>query len=345
MEIDLKVTDAVRLLGRTPKVLRSWLGGLPRAWLRGREDAGSWSPHEIVGHLIHGEETDWVPRLRQMLAGDGDRPFEPFDRAGGFEAIRDRSTDELLDELAVRRSKSLEILTSLELDADTLALPGTHPELGAVTVRQLLATWVAHDQTHIAQIARVMAKQYRSEVGPWRAYLPLLDRPRGTESGLHQGLYEAHLPVTDVARSADFYRDVLDFDVGFGRKDDDSSVLLHHWNGGTRWMLGLFRVDGIEHRHPAEYHLAFRVPRESVDGMVQGLKSRGVEPTHPPGAPVQGPMEEPIVHGWMPAASVFFRDPDGHLLELIAELGQEPRPGFQYGRLSEWRALVRGEGA
>lgn len=342
MGLELSVSDALDLLRRTPEMLRSWLGGLPRAWLRGREGPGSWSPHEIVGHLIHGEETDWVPRLRQMLAGEECRPFKSFNRTSVFEVFRDRDTDELLEGLAARRAENLEILAALELGPEALTMPGTHPDLGRVTIRQLLATWVAHDQTHIAQIARVMAKQYRSEVGPWRAYLPLLDRPRGTGDGLHQGLYEAHLPVTDVARSADFYRDVLDFEVGFGHKDA-SSVLLHHWNGGTRWMLGLFRVDGIEHRHPAEYHLAFRVPLESVDEMVPGLRSRGAEPTHPPGAPAQGRMDEPIVHGWMPAAAVFLRDPDGHLLELIAELGQEPRPDFQYGRLSEWRALVRGD--
>lgn len=154
--------------------------------------------------------------------------------------------------------------------------------------------------------------------------------------GFHHGLYETHIPVTDIGRSVDFYVDKLGFEIGFGKRDD-LSVLLLYPRGGRRWMLGLFEVDRIEHRHPAEFHFALRMSGSDVDEMVALLTARGIEPVHPPTAPMDGPMTEPIVHGWMPAASVFFRDPDGHLLELIAELDEEPRPEFAYRYLSEWR--------
>lgn len=157
---------------------------------------------------------------------------------------------------------------------------------------------------------------------------------------LHHGLYEVHLPVTDLERSIDFYVRKLGFEPGVGGGGVPSALLLFS-DGDTRFMLGLFRVDSIEHRHAAEYHVSFRVAAEDADGMVPYLRERGIEPLHPPTAPVQGPMDEPIVHGWMPAAAVFFRDPDGHLLELIADLPEPPRPGFVYRPLSEWRKLGR----
>lgn len=159
---------------------------------------------------------------------------------------------------------------------------------------------------------------------------PPPDRP------IHQGLYEVHLPVTDVARSVDFYVEKLGFEVGFGQPDDGSVLLLYE-DGDTRWMLGLFRVDAIRHRHPAEYHVALRVAGQGADRMVPWLEERGLRPVHPPTATERGPMEEPIVHGWMPAAAVFFRDPDDHLLELLAELDEPPRPDVVYRPLSEWR--------
>jgi len=155
----------------------------------------------------------------------------------------------------------------------------------------------------------------------------------------HRGLYEVHLPVTDVDRAIDFYVEKLGFELGFGERGG-SSALLVYADGETRWMLGLFRVDTMVHRHAAEYHISFRVAEEDVDRMVPYLRQRGIEPVHPPGAPVQGPMNEPIVHGWMPAAAVFFKDPDEHLLELIAELTDTPRPDVLYIPLREWRRLV-----
>ena len=173
---------------------------------------------------------------------------------------------------------------------------------------------------------------------------------------LHRGIYEVHLPVTDLGRSIDFYSETLGFELAFGERGDSSALLLYSGGSGEgmregrgeapageeRWMLGLFRVDAVAHRHPAEHHVAFRVPEEKVDEMVPFLRSRGVEPVHPPTAPAQGPMREPIVHGWMPAAAVFFRDPDGHLLELIAELSGAPRPDVVYCPLSQWRSEVGG---
>lgn len=156
----------------------------------------------------------------------------------------------------------------------------------------------------------------------------------------HHGLYEVHLPVKELDRSIDFYVEKLGFKLGFGNRGGTSALLLYA-DGDTRWMLGLFQVDTIVHRRPAEYHISFRIAEKDADQMILHLRGHGIEPVHPPAAPVQGSMSEPIVHGWMPAAAVFFRDPDGHLLELIAELSDAPRPDFIYRSLSEWRALVR----
>lgn len=159
----------------------------------------------------------------------------------------------------------------------------------------------------------------------------------------HHGLYEVHLPVTDVDRAVDFYVGKLGFELGFGGRDKSSALLLYK-NGDRRWMLGLFHVDTVVHRHAAEYHISVRVAEQDVDRMVPYLRERGIEPVHPPTAPVQGPMTEPIVHGWMPAAAVFFKDPDDHLLELIADLTDPPRPDFLYRPLSEWRTLGQAAG-
>jgi lactoylglutathione lyase len=155
----------------------------------------------------------------------------------------------------------------------------------------------------------------------------------------HRGLYEVHLPVIDLDRAVEFYVNKLGFEFGFGGRDGSSALLLYT-EARQRWMLGLFRVDTVVHRSAAEYHISFRIAEEQVDSMVSWLRERGIETEHPPRAPVQGPMTEPIVHGWMPAAAVFFRDPDGHLLEFIADLADAPRPEFLYGPLSEWRALT-----
>jgi lactoylglutathione lyase len=152
-----------------------------------------------------------------------------------------------------------------------------------------------------------------------------------TGESFHHGFYEVFLPVADVDRSISFYVEKLGFRVG--RRESPSSALLLYDDHGTRSMLGLFHVEAVERRH----HMSFRVFEIDVDRMVSFLVERGIEPVHPPRARIQGPMREPIVHGWMPAASVFFRDPDGHLLELIADLADECRPEVLYCPLSDWR--------
>lgn len=171
-----RLDDAVQLLERTPTVLDRWLRDLPDPWIRDDEGPDTWSPFDVVGHLIHGEKTDWIPRLEQILEGRGDEPFAPFDRFAMLRAHRGTELPELLDAFADLRRRNLERLRSMDLGEPDLDRPGLHPELGPVTARELLATWVAHDLSHVAQIGRVMAKRYREDVGPWRAYIPLLDR-------------------------------------------------------------------------------------------------------------------------------------------------------------------------
>lgn len=168
------LTEARALLERTPPALTALLAGLPEAWTRQDEGPGTWSPFDVVGHLIHGELTDWIPRLRIVLDHGEAVAFTPFDRFAQFEASRGRTLHELLERFAALRRESLSALDALKLGEDQLDRVGRHPELGAVTARQLLATWVAHDLDHVVQIARVMAKRYAGEVGPWTAYLRVL---------------------------------------------------------------------------------------------------------------------------------------------------------------------------
>lgn len=172
MEFDFR--DAIPILGRTPRVLRAQLQGLPETWLRATEGPGTWSPFDVVGHLIHGERTDWIPRAELILEHGETRVFPPFDRVAMFEASRGKTIDELLETFETLRSRSLDRLRGLNPGAADLDRTGRHPEFGVVTLRQHLATWVAHDLGHVAQIERVMARQYRDEVGPWRKYLSLL---------------------------------------------------------------------------------------------------------------------------------------------------------------------------
>jgi hypothetical protein len=174
--MDFELADGTAVLERTPALLRAMLGGLDAPWTSSNEGPDSWSPFDIVGHLIHGERTDWIARGRIILAQGDDPRFTPFDRFAQFRESRGRTMAELLDQFATLRAENLAILKEWKLDDRQLALRGVHPELGAVTMRQLLATWVAHDLGHVAQAARVMAKQYRDAVGPWRAYLTIMDR-------------------------------------------------------------------------------------------------------------------------------------------------------------------------
>jgi len=161
-------------LEATPRLLRAWLADLPDAWLHANEGPDTWSPFEVVGHLVHGERTDWMTRVRHILREGARRPFVPFDRFAHVEANRGRPLDELLDELTELRLRNLVELRALDLSPDELSRTGRHPELGTVTLGQLLATWVVHDQGHVAQIARVLARVNADEVGPWAGYLPVL---------------------------------------------------------------------------------------------------------------------------------------------------------------------------
>ena len=174
--MDFDLTNGTAVLERTPHVLRALLAGLPPAWTDATEGPETWSPFVVVGHLLHGERTDWIPRARIILAQGPDRRFEPFDRFAQFRDSAGQSLDALLDAFAEARAANLATLAGWHLTDAQLALEGEHPALGTVTLRQLLATWVAHDLGHIAQTSRVMAKQYRDAVGPWREYLPVLDR-------------------------------------------------------------------------------------------------------------------------------------------------------------------------
>lgn len=174
MSFDL--SETVALLGRTPAVLDTLLRGTSAAWHASNEGSGTWSALDVVGHLLHGEETDWVPRARIILEHGEDRPFEPFDRFAQHSRFAGWSLDDLLDRFTELRRANLETVRSWSLTEAQLALPGRHPELGRVTLRELLATWAVHDLNHIAQISRVMARVYTGEVGAWRAYLSVLER-------------------------------------------------------------------------------------------------------------------------------------------------------------------------
>jgi DinB superfamily len=169
-----ELATALDILRRTPDTLRALLDGAGDAWTRGNEGPDTFSPFDVVGHLIDGEETDWMPRARIILTRNPEATFTPYDRFRHYERNRGRSLASLLDELARLRAANLEALAAWNLGDAELELRAMHPSLGAVTLRQLLATWVAHDLGHIAQVARVMAKQYRDEVGPWLEYLPVL---------------------------------------------------------------------------------------------------------------------------------------------------------------------------
>jgi DinB family protein len=181
---EFNLVETIAVLNRTPATLDALLRGLPDIWVRGNEgrskDGGSnegnetWSAFDIVGHLIVGERTDWMPRARIILEYGEARPFNPFDRFAQVKESQGKSLEQLLDEFARRRRENLTALQALNLQPPDLARRGRHPALGVVTLAQLLATWAVHDLTHLHQLSRVMAHQYRDAVGPWSAYLGVL---------------------------------------------------------------------------------------------------------------------------------------------------------------------------
>ncbi len=179
-EFDCKLAEAIAVLTRTPATLNTLLRGLPDIWVRGNEgkdgDEGkdTWNAFDIVGHLICAERTDWMPRLRIILENGEARPFDPFDRFGQLKESQEKSLEERLDDFARLRQENLVALQALNLQPKDLTRRGRHPALGGVTLSELLATWVVHDLTHLHQLSRVMAHQYRDAVGPWSAYLGVL---------------------------------------------------------------------------------------------------------------------------------------------------------------------------
>ncbi|HEX8338615.1 MAG TPA: DinB family protein [Pyrinomonadaceae bacterium] len=170
---DLRLEEAAAVLERTPSAVGALLGGVPETWARATEGEGTWSPYDVVGHLVHGELTDWIPRVRHILSGDPG-PFKPFDREAQFRDSAGKSLGELLATFAELRARNLSELRAMNLGESDLRRTGRHPDLGEVTLGQLLATWVVHDLDHVAQIARTMAKVYADAVGPWQAYLSIL---------------------------------------------------------------------------------------------------------------------------------------------------------------------------
>ncbi len=169
------LTKSLEILERTPFVLRNFLEDLSEEWLYGNEGERTWTPFEVLGHLIEGENTDWMVRLRIILSDDPDKTFEPFDRFAHLNKETNPPVSVLLDEFEALRNQNLAELKALSLNHQDLEKTGIHPEFGSVTVSELLSSWVVHDLGHIAQISRVMAKQYIAEVGPWAKYMRILD--------------------------------------------------------------------------------------------------------------------------------------------------------------------------
>ena len=166
--------ECFAVLTRTPATFDALLRGLPEQWTTATEGPGTWSPYAVIGHLIHGEKTDWLPRVMVILEHGPDHPFESFDRDAQFRDSEGKPMSSLLDEFAERRADNLVQLRALDLQPAQLELVGTHPAFGRVTLRQLVATWTAHDLAHILQVCRVMAKRYKQEVGPWAEYLSVM---------------------------------------------------------------------------------------------------------------------------------------------------------------------------
>lgn len=171
--MNFNLNDTILILRRTPEILDMLLSGLPDAWTSTNEGPDTWSPFDIIGHLIHGEKTDWIPRARIILSDAENKVFEPFDMFAHFEDSKGKTLKELLSTFKSMRMENIRQLEQLDIDDDKLALTGVHPALGIVTLKQLLATWAVHDLSHLNQIARVMMKNYKSEVGPWKQYVSL----------------------------------------------------------------------------------------------------------------------------------------------------------------------------
>ncbi len=174
--MEYRLDKALEILERTPKILYAYLENLSDEWIFCNEGEETWSAFDVVGHLIHGEKTDWIKRLQIILSDSETKTFPTFDRFAQFEESKGKSLNQLLDEFSIARKQNLDYLKSCNISEDQFNLKATHPQLGEVSLKNLLACWVTHDLGHIAQIARVMAKQYKSEVGPWTAYISILNK-------------------------------------------------------------------------------------------------------------------------------------------------------------------------
>ncbi|MGC2475103.1 MAG: DinB family protein [Candidatus Sulfotelmatobacter sp.] len=171
---EFNLENTITLLARTPATLNALLRDLPEIWTQRNEGENTWNAFDVIGHLIHGERTDWMPRARMILDFGETKTFEKFDRSGHQSEIQGKTMSQLLDEFARDRSENLARLRAMNLQKQDLERMGRHPALGLVTLSQLLATWAVHDLTHLHQISRIMANQYREAVGPWSAYLGVL---------------------------------------------------------------------------------------------------------------------------------------------------------------------------
>lgn len=174
--VDFSISKSIAILERTPRVLRSLLQDLPDDWTVNNEGGETWSPYDIVGHYIHGEKTDWIPRMEIILGDGADKSFEPFDRFAQFKESKGKTLTQLLDEFESLRKRNVDVLRSEKITDEMLNRTGIHPSFGPVTLQQLVSTWVAHDLNHIGQIARVMAVQYKEHTGPWVEFLGILKR-------------------------------------------------------------------------------------------------------------------------------------------------------------------------
>jgi hypothetical protein len=173
--MNFNIEQAIQILEKTPSVVETLLKGLDDDWVMQNEGGETWSAYDIVGHYVHGEKTDWIPRMKVIL-GDGDKNFKPFDRFAQFNDSKGKTLDQLLGEFDVLRKENLAILNGLSFTDEMFDRKGIHPKFGEVTLRQLLSTWVVHDLTHIHQLSRVLARQYQQEVGPWYEFLGVLNK-------------------------------------------------------------------------------------------------------------------------------------------------------------------------
>ncbi|WP_190809380.1 DinB family protein [Flagellimonas sp. S3867] len=172
--MEFNLTESIQILAKTPSVISNLLKDLPDAWVTTNEGGDTWSPYDVVGHLIHGEKTDWIPRAEIILGDKKNKAFEPYDRFAQFKNSKGKTLDQLLTKFRELRAENIKKLKALNIGEQALMKTGVHPEFGPVTLKQLLAAWVVHDLGHINQITRVMAKNYKVEAGPWPKYLTVL---------------------------------------------------------------------------------------------------------------------------------------------------------------------------